>query len=129
VLEGVAAEAKKIRLGPGLDPSTDMGPVVSDEQYRRVTGYIESGVRDGAQIVTGGGKVDQNGGYFVEPTVFTHTQPTMKIVQEEIFGPVVCAEAFDDADLERMGRYANDTLYGLMTRTREPALRTLPSST
>jgi len=113
VLEGVTAEAKKIRVGPGLDPSTDMGPVVSDEQYRRVTGYIESGVRDGAQIVTGGRKVDQNGGYFVEPTVFTNTQPTMKIVQEEIFGPVVCAEPFDDADLERIGRQANDTLYGL----------------
>jgi phenylacetaldehyde dehydrogenase len=113
VLEGVAAEAKKIKLGPGLDPATDMGPVVSDEQFRRVTGYIESGVKDGAQIVTGGRKVDQSGGYFVEPTVFTQTKPAMKIVQEEIFGPVVCAESFDDADLGRIARQANDTLYGL----------------
>src|SRR5499433_2545086 len=113
VLEGITAEARKIKLGPGLDPSTDMGPVVSDEQPPRVTGYIESGVRDGARIVTGGRRVDQNGGYFVEPTVFTNTQPSMKIVQEEIFGPVVCAEPFDDADLERIGRQANETLYGL----------------
>jgi phenylacetaldehyde dehydrogenase len=113
VLEGVAAQAKKIKLGPGLDPSTRMGPLVSDEQLRRVTGYIESGVREGAQIVTGGKTGDQSGGYFVEPTVFTNTQPTMKIVQEEIFGPVVCAERFDDADLERISRQANDTMYGL----------------
>jgi phenylacetaldehyde dehydrogenase len=113
VLEGVAAEAKKIKLGPGLEPTTDMGPVVSDEQFRRVTGYIESGVKDGAQIVTGGRKADQGGGYFVEPTVFTNTRPTMKIVQEEIFGPVVCAESFDDADLERIAGQANNTLYGL----------------
>jgi phenylacetaldehyde dehydrogenase len=113
VLDGVAAEARKIKLGPGLDPSTHMGPLVSDEQFRRVTGYIESGVREGAQIVTGGKKGDQGGGYFVEPTVFTNTQPTMKIVQEEIFGPVVCAERFDDTDLERISRQANDTLYGL----------------
>ena len=113
VLEGVAAEAKKIKLGPGLEPTTDMGPVVSDEQFRRVTEYIESGVKDGAQIVTGGRKVDQGGGYFVEPTVFTNTKPAMKIVQEEIFGPVVCAESFDDADLERIAGQANDTLYGL----------------
>ena len=113
VLEGVAAQAKKITLGSGLDPATRMGPLVSDEQFRRVTGYIESGVREGATLVTGGKKGSNGGGYFVEPTVFTDTKPTMQIVQEEIFGPVVCAESFDDNDLERIARQANDTPYGL----------------
>src|SRR5262249_52796881 len=112
VLEGVAAEAKKIKVGPGLDPSTNMGPLVSDEQYRRVTGYIDSGIKEGARVVTGAKKLGDNGGYFVEPTVFTNTKPSMQIVQEEIFGPVVCAESFDDTDLERIARQANDTSYG-----------------
>jgi phenylacetaldehyde dehydrogenase len=113
VLEGVAAEAKKIKVGPGLDPATHMGPLVSDEQFQRVTGYIDAGVKEGATLVTGGKKAGTNGGYFVEPTVFTNTRPTMKVVQEEIFGPVVCAEPFDDDDLEKVARQANDTLYGL----------------
>lgn len=113
VLEGVAAEAKKIKVGPGLDPATNMGPLVSDEQFRRVTGYIDSGIKEGAKVVTGGRKSGSNGGYFVEPTVFTSTKPTMKVVQEEIFGPVVCAEPFDDADLEKIAREANATTYGL----------------
>ena len=113
VLEGVAAAAKQLRVGPGLDPQTDMGPLVSDEQFKRVTGYIDSGVKEGARIVAGGKKAGDNGGYFVEPTVFTNTKPTMKIVQEEIFGPVVCAESFNDSDLERIGRQANDSIYGL----------------
>jgi phenylacetaldehyde dehydrogenase len=113
VLEGVAAQAKKITLGSGLDPTTRMGPLVSDEQFRRVTGYIESGVREGATLVTGGKNGGNGGGYFVEPTVFTDTKPTMQIVQEEIFGPVVCAESFDDNDLDRIARQANDTPYGL----------------
>src|SRR5262245_17429603 len=113
VLEGVSEAAKKIKVGPGLDPTTNMGPLVSDEQFRRVTGYIDSGVKEGAKVVTGGKKAGDNGGYFVEPTVFTNTNPAMKIVKEEIFGPVVCAEPFDDADLERIGKQANDTIYGL----------------
>ncbi|MGH6937359.1 MAG: aldehyde dehydrogenase family protein, partial [Methylocella sp.] len=113
VVGGVSAEAKKIKVGPGLDPSTDMGPLVSEEQFQRVTSYIESGVREGAKVVTGGKKTGGNGGYFVEPTVLTNTTPTMKVVREEIFGPVVCAEPFDDADLERIAKKANDTIYGL----------------
>jgi phenylacetaldehyde dehydrogenase len=113
VLEGVANEAKTIHVGPGLDPSTQMGPLVSDEQFSRVTGYIQSGVTEGATIVTGGKKANNSGGYFVEPTVFTNTKPTMQVVREEIFGPVVCAEAFDDSDLDRIARDANATIYGL----------------
>jgi phenylacetaldehyde dehydrogenase len=113
VVEGVSAVAQKIKVGPGLDPKTQMGPLVSDEQFRRVTGYIDSGIEEGAKVVTGGNKAGGDGGYFVQPTVFTNTKPTMKIVQEEIFGPVVCAESFDDTDLERISRQANDSIYGL----------------
>jgi acyl-CoA reductase-like NAD-dependent aldehyde dehydrogenase len=112
VLEGVSAVAQKIRLGPGLDPNTDMGPLVSEEQLRRVTGFIESGVKEGARIAAGG-ESGVAGGYFVKPTVITGTRPEMKVVREEIFGPVVCAEPFDDADLEAIARKANDTIYGL----------------
>jgi len=113
VVEGVAAEAKKIKVGAGLDPKTDMGPLVSEEQFQRVTGYLKSGVEEGAKVVTGGKKAGSDGGYFVEPTVLTDTKPTMKVVREEIFGPVVCAAPFDDADLERVAQTANATSYGL----------------
>jgi phenylacetaldehyde dehydrogenase len=113
VVEGVSAAAQEITVGSGLDPKTQMGPLVSDEQFKRVTGYIASGIKEGAKVVTGGKRAGDNGGYFVQPTVFTNTKPSMKIVQEEIFGPVVCAESFDDTDLERIGRQANDSIYGL----------------
>jgi phenylacetaldehyde dehydrogenase len=66
VVAGVADEAKKIKLGPGLDPSTQMGPLVSDEQFKRVTGYINSGIQEGAEIVTGGKRGSEDGGYFVQ---------------------------------------------------------------
>ncbi len=113
VVEGVAAAAKKIKVGPGLDPKTDMGPLVSEEQFQRVTGYMKAGVDEGAKVVTGGKKAGSNGGYFVEPTVLTNTNPNMKVVKEEIFGPVVCAEPFDDSDLERIAQTANNTSFGL----------------
>ena len=110
VLEGVEERAKNIRLGPGLQPGTEMGPLVSQEQFNRVTGYIQSGIEQGAQAVTGG-KSPNERGYFVPPTVFTGTRPEMKIVREEIFGPVVVAEPFDDFD--DVLREANNTDYGL----------------
>jgi phenylacetaldehyde dehydrogenase len=90
-----------------------MGPLVSDEQFQRVTGYIKSGMDEGAEVVVGGRKGADNGGYFVEPTVITNTNPGMKVVREEIFGPVVCASPITDADLEDIARKANDTTYGL----------------
>ena len=112
VVEGVAGIAAKIKVGPGLDPTTDMGPLVSDEQLARVTGFIEAGSQEGARIVTGGRQVGEHG-YFVAPTVLTDTTPQMKVVREEIFGPVVCAQPFNDDDIERIAREANDSIYGL----------------
>jgi phenylacetaldehyde dehydrogenase len=111
VVEGVAAHAKAIKLGPGLDPTTEMGPMVSETQRNRVCGYLESGKQDGARAITGG-KAREGSGYFVEPTVFVDTRPNMKIIQEEIFGPVVAAIPFTDMD-ENLVREANDSVYGL----------------
>jgi len=112
VLQGVGDIASGINMGPGLDPQTGMGPLVSEEQFDKVTGYINSGVKEGAKVAAGG-KRHGDRGYFVQPTVLTNTKPDMKVVREEIFGPVVCAESFSDADLDRMAREANETIYGL----------------
>ncbi len=110
VISGVVEQAKKIKVGPGMDPATDMGPLVSDEQQQRVLGYLESGVSEGAKAVVGGGRLGDKG-YFVEPTVLVNTTPTMKAIQEEIFGPVVCAEPF--TDLDEVITQANNSIYGL----------------
>ncbi len=110
VVEGVAHQAREIRLGSGFDAATQMGPLVSQEQLERVCSYIDAGVRDGAQLVTGGKRAGERG-YFVEPTVFAGTQQSMKIVREEIFGPVVAAMPFDDPD--EVLSLANDSTYGL----------------
>jgi phenylacetaldehyde dehydrogenase len=110
VVDGVAEIAKSIKLGSGMEPTTQMGPLVSDEQFRRVTGYLESGQADGATAVTGGGRFGDQG-FFVEPTVITNTRPDMKIVREEIFGPVVVAAPF--SDLDEIAAQANDSEYGL----------------
>jgi phenylacetaldehyde dehydrogenase len=112
VLQGVSDIASGINIGPGLDPQTGKGPMVSEEQFDKVTGYINSGVKEGAKIAAGGKRHGERG-YFVQPTVLTNTKPDMKVVREEIFGPVVCAESFSDADLDRMAREANETIYGL----------------
>ena len=110
VVEGVSESAKKIRVGPGMNPDTQMGPLVSDEQFRRVCGYMEAGLNEGAKAVVGGKKVG-NRGYFVEPTVLVNTTPKMKVVQEEIFGPVVTAMPFKSID--EIAAEANNTPYGL----------------
>jgi len=110
VVDGVSEIAKSIKLGSGMDPTTQMGPLVSAEQLSRVTGFLESGKTDGATAVTGGGRFGDKG-YFVEPTVLTNTTPDMKVVREEIFGPVVVAAPF--SDLDEIAAVANDTEYGL----------------
>ena len=110
VVEGVTAAAKNIKVGSGMEPSSQMGPLVSDEQLARVTGYLKSGVTEGAKALTGGQRYGDRG-YFVEPTVLVNANQQMKIVQEEIFGPVVVAQPFDD--IEEIAAIANDTVYGL----------------
>jgi phenylacetaldehyde dehydrogenase len=110
VVDGVSEIAKSIKLGSGMDPTTQMGPLVSAEQLSRVTGYLDSGKSAGATALTGGGRFGDKG-YFVEPTVLTNTTPDMKVVREEIFGPVVVAAPF--SDLDEIAAVANDTEYGL----------------
>jgi len=112
VLEGVVARAKQLTLGPGTEPATEIGPVVSDLQRQRVLGYIDSGRRDGARVLVGGAAPARTG-YFVEPTVLADTTQAMRVVREEIFGPVLCAMKFADSDLDAIARMANDTDYGL----------------
>jgi phenylacetaldehyde dehydrogenase len=112
VMAGIADRAEKLKLGAGLDPATDLGPVVSMEQMDRITRLISEGKSAGAEIVTGGGR-GGDVGYFVKPTIITNTNPDMSVIKEEIFGPVVCARPFDDEDLEQLARDANDTQYGL----------------
>ena len=113
VVDGVSHVANEINLAPGMDPSCQMGPLVSDEQYRRVVGYIESGMAEGAKVAAGGPVSGVERGWFVRPTVLTNTNPRMKVVQEEIFGPVVCAVPFSDKDVDAIVKRANDTIYGL----------------
>jgi phenylacetaldehyde dehydrogenase len=110
VAEGVAEKAKKINVGSGLDPATSMGPLVSEEQLNRVCNYLEIGLSEGATALAGGKKAGDKG-YFVEPTVLVNTKDNMRVVQEEIFGPVVTAIPFDNPE-ELLPR-ANDSIYGL----------------
>lgn len=110
VVDGIAEQAKKIKVGPGLDASTDMGPLVSEEQLKRVCGYLDSGFSQGAKALAGGHKASDKG-YFVEPTVLVDTNEDMKVVQEEIFGPVVVAMPFTEP--EEIVVRANDNVYGL----------------
>jgi phenylacetaldehyde dehydrogenase len=110
VVQGISDEANKIKVGPGLDPDTQMGPLTSAEQHEKVLGYLSSGLDAGAHAPAGGGRVGDRG-YFVRPTVLTDTTPDMNVVREEIFGPVVCAIPFrSEDDVIDSG---NDTNYGL----------------
>ncbi|UCE88047.1 MAG: aldehyde dehydrogenase family protein, partial [Deltaproteobacteria bacterium] len=90
LVERVAKIAEATRLGDGFDPDTEMGPLVSREQYDRVTGYIQSGTEEGGKIVSGGHErpAGLDKGHFVKPTIFRDVSPDMRVVQEEIFGPV-----------------------------------------
>ena len=110
VVEGLSGAANAIRLGPGLEQATEMGPLVSKEQQERVLKYIESGRKEGASIAAGGEAVSHPG-YYVKPTVLVSVKPQMKVVREEIFGPVVVAQRFDD--LDEVVKAANDSPYGL----------------
>jgi acyl-CoA reductase-like NAD-dependent aldehyde dehydrogenase len=112
VVAGLAEAAEAARVGPGLDPSTQFGPLVSEAQHERVRSYIESGREAGAELVAGGdGDGLPQSGYFLRPTLFTGVTDDMRIAREEIFGPVLVAMPYDD--IEEVARRANDTDYGL----------------
>ena len=110
VVEALAAAAGHFKVGNGQDPDTMLGPLVSRRQQERVLGYVKSGIEQGARLVCGGHTVGDKG-YFFQPTVLADATPSMKIVQEEIFGPVLSVIPFkDEAEAIRL---ANDTAYGL----------------
>ena len=113
VLSGLTDNVRKMKLGLGIDPNTDLGPLVSQEQLERVTGYIETGKREGAKATTGGERAGKElaKGYFVQPTVFDNVHDDMTLAREEIFGPVVVALPFED--LEEVAARANRSIYGL----------------
>lgn len=112
VIEGVAEVAKNMKLGPGLDSDSDMGPLISEEQIERVKGYLDIGEKEGAKTVVGGNIRKDKKGYFMEPTVLTDTNQEMTVVREEIFGPVLTTHPFDEFDQDVIDA-ANDTPYGL----------------
>ena len=114
VVERVVSYAKGLTIGYGLDAATEIGPLVSAQQLERVLDYVQVGVQEGARLLTGGTRVSAEpygNGYFMEPAVFADVQNTMRIAQEEIFGPVVSILPFDDED--DLVAQANDTMYGL----------------
>jgi phenylacetaldehyde dehydrogenase len=110
VLDGVTAIAAKLRIGPGLEPTTQLGPLVSAKQLSRVAGYVKAGLDEGATLVTGGARHGERG-WFHTPTVLTGLPESARVVQEEIFGPVLVATPFDD--IEEIAALANGTAYGL----------------
>ncbi|KAK6969004.1 aldehyde dehydrogenase [Favolaschia claudopus] len=109
-LEKFTEKSKAIRIGDPFGENIDEGPMSSEAQFNRIMGYIESGKTDGATVHTGGNRRGSEG-YFIEPTIFTNVKADMKIVKEEIFGPVSVVVKFEDED--DVVRQANDTFYGL----------------
>lgn len=116
LLEKLAGRARKMRVGPPLDPASEMGSQISQAQLDRILGYIEAGKQEGARLVCGGER-DVEGekakGFFVKPTIFADVKPGMKIAQEEIFGPVLAVMKFHDVD--EAAAIANSTIYGLVS--------------
>jgi betaine-aldehyde dehydrogenase len=112
-LERLTERAQKIRVGNGFDPQTEMGPIISRTHLERIEGYLQSGRDEGAKLLCGGSRLGGSlaGGNFIAPTIFDRTTPSMRIVREEIFGPVLVVQRFEDeADAVAV---ANDTIYGL----------------
>lgn len=110
VLQGLAERANSLKVGHGLDETTEMGPLVSRKQLETVLSYIEKGKEEGARLISGGERAYDTG-YFVRPTVFADVTDNMTIAREEIFGPVMAVFPFDT--VEEVIRRANDSDYGL----------------
>jgi phenylacetaldehyde dehydrogenase len=116
VMAGLVERTRRIVVGPGTDPATEMGPLVSARQLDTVREYLHLGRAQGATVVAGGGPVTGLGevyadGYFVQPTIFADADHSMRVVREEIFGPVLVAMRWTDT--EELVELANDTPYGL----------------
>ncbi len=109
-VDRISKEARSLKVGPGLHPETKIGPLVSKEHRDKVISYIDAGLKSGAETITGG-SVIEGPGYYIEPTVLSNVSQSSKVVQEEIFGPVITAIPFDD--LDEAAHLANDTSYGL----------------
>jgi acyl-CoA reductase-like NAD-dependent aldehyde dehydrogenase len=110
VVEGLAAFAQMLPMGGYEDPTSVLGPLISEKQRTRVEGIVSDGVAGGAEIITGGKRMNRPG-YFYEATIVTNTTPDMRLIREEIFGPVGCVIPFDEE--EEAIAAANDTEYGL----------------
>lgn len=113
-IERLVERANKIKVGSGFEESTEMGPLISENHMNKVLSYIEIGKSEGAKLICGGHRITTEqlkDGYFVEPTIFTDTTPDMRIVQEEIFGPVLVVQKFKDE--KEAITLANDSCYGL----------------
>lgn len=118
-VDKLAAKAKAIRIGDPTDPDTQLGPVISEKQRARVLGYVDIGVKEGARLVAGGrapAHLDNTGGYFVEPTVFADVKASMRIFQEEVFGPFTSVTPFETE--EEAVALANDSPFGLAAAIR-----------
>ena len=129
-LAAYTARLKKMTVGDNFDKSVDQGPQNSKMQYNKILGYIDSGKSEGATVHLGGNAIKASGGgqkngYFIEPTIFTDVKANMKIMREEIFGPVVAIAKFQTE--EEVVQMANDTTYGLAagihTKDYERAIR------
>lgn len=113
VLKGLAKLAKAMTVGADLKAAYDIGPLISERQLTRVLAYIDIGLAEGARLVTGGRRVEKLSGYFVEPTIFADCTMDMRIVREEIFGPVLTVQKFATHDLDQIAALANDGIFGL----------------
>jgi phenylacetaldehyde dehydrogenase len=112
VVAGVSEYAESLTLGHGLDPATNLGPLISDRQLARVSKLLQSGIDEGAKVYSGGGK-PEGAGFFIRPTVLTEVKPSMTVYKQEIFGPVISAMKMDSDNLDALVREANNTTYGL----------------
>ncbi len=112
VAEGLAERAKTLRVGPGLEPGTEMGPLISARQRDRVAGYIEQGRKAGVTLLAGGGSRGDEG-YFIEPTILLEPGADLSVTRDEIFGPVLCLMRFGDEGIEALAARGNDSQYGL----------------
>jgi phenylacetaldehyde dehydrogenase len=116
VVERLTSRLRAVKVGAGTTPGVQMGPIISERQLERVLGYIAAGGADGAQLATGGKRIERDG-YFVEPTLLIGARSDMSIMRDEVFGPVLGVAAFPDAkDIDHIAAMANDTQYGLAAK-------------